>query len=285
MSEKRAHAWAWSHFCCSILFVSTFALTSVDGAFARRAIPSDYLAYPIFITLKTAKAFGYGCGFYLDTDHAIYLVTAKHVLAEGLLPVDPEHSRLADAQLELLSYSKDLPLRKRIVITADLSTLRESGDVKPHPSQDVVVVKLATVGAPANSGKQRSIAFLPGITIKESTGSDVVGVPLAAVKLFDQVAVGNDAILYGYPVSLGIPNNSQFDPFRPLLRKALVAGRDPEKRSIILDGPAYRGNSGGPVFEVEPDGDGYKLIGIVIDRLNSGYSVAKPMDFVLELIK
>jgi hypothetical protein len=284
MNNARIRTRAWPNSCCSILFALTLIFVLVDHAFARRAIPNDYLAYPIFITLKTETTFGYGCGFYLSTDRAMYLVTAKHVLAEGLLPADPATQKFPDAELELLSYSTDLPIRKRILLAVNLQTLRQSGDITPHQFQDVVVVKLATKTTTGNK-IGRSISWLPGVTIKEFSDSGILSVPMAAIKGFDQVAVGNDAILYGYPISLGIPNNPQFDPLRPLLRKALVAGRDPRKRSIILDGPAYRGNSGGPVFEIDPDGDGYKLIGIVIDRLNPGYSVVKPMDFVIEMIK
>jgi hypothetical protein len=84
------------------------------------------------------------------------------------------------------------------------------------------------------------------------------------------------------------------------LRKGLIAGLDHEKHSIIVDGPVYRGNSGGPVIEIEPQGLGHHfwLVGITTEFiplaerapdlqfvLNSGYSVAKPMDFVLDLIK
>jgi hypothetical protein len=282
MSNIRSCRWAW--LCRSILFVAIFIVILVDHSLARRAIPNDYLAYPIFITYKTAKSVGYGCGFYLNTDGAIYLVTAKHVLAEGLSPADSESQKVSDAKLELLSYSKD-PTRKRLSLTVDLSTLRESGDVRPHQFQDIVVVKLATTGVMAASGNARSVSLLPSVTMNEAAENGVLGVPMSAVKLFDQVPIGNDGILYAYPALLSIPDNTQFDPFRPLLRKVLVAGRDPQKRSIILEGPASRGNSGGPAFEIDPDGGGYRLIGIVVDRLNSGYSVVKPMDFVLELIK
>jgi hypothetical protein len=140
---------------------------------------------------------------------------------------------------------------------------------------------------------------VPGISTK-GNGVGIVGVALENVKKFDQVLVGNDAILYGYPASLGIPENPQFDPVRPLLRKGLIAGLDPQKRSIIIDAPVYRGNSGGPVFEIEPQGFGHRfwLVGITTEFiplaerapdlqfiLNSGYSVAKPMDLVLDLIK
>jgi hypothetical protein len=96
-------------------------------------------------------------------------------------------------------------------------------DVKLHHSQDLVVIRLATAGEPA-SGK----APERGVTIKESAESDLLGVPTAAVKTYEQVAVGNDVILYGYPGSPGIRNNPQLDPSRPLLRRPRRGSR-PEK--------------------------------------------------------
>jgi hypothetical protein len=254
-------------------------LMPINDALAWRAIPTTYLTYPVFIALKTADTSRNGCGFYVNAERAMYLVTTTHVLADGLLPADSTSRKLPTAELQLLSYSKDLPLRKRIVLAANLSALQENGDVKLHHSQDLVVIRLATAGEPA-SGK----APERGVTIKESAESDLLGVPTAAVKTYEQVAVGNDVILYGYPGSPGIRNNPQLDPSRPLLRRGLVAGRDQKNRSIIVDG-GDRGNDGCPVFEIDPDGYGYSLIGVVSDRLDSGYSIVKPMDFVLELMK
>jgi hypothetical protein len=52
-----------------------------------------------------------------------------------------------------------------------------------------------------------------------------------------------------------------------VLRKRLVAGYDAQRHSIIIDGPAYRGNSGGPVFQIEQEGapTTYALIGVVTE--------------------
>jgi hypothetical protein len=278
-------------FASLLIAIASIVCMSAE-ALARRAIPDDNLAYPVLVTLTTAKVTSAGSGFYLNTEDAIYLVTARHVLAVGLDP-DPETKQVPDAELSLLSYSKDLPVAKRNVMVANFVALRASGDVKFDQVQDVAVVRIAT-----SHGAQST--FLPGVIRRELGGGGILGVAVAAIKLFDQVLVGNDALIYGYPTSLGLKQSPQFDPTRPLLRKGLVAGQDFDKRSIIIDGPAYHGNSGGPVFQIETEGGttSYNLIGVVTELvplveatpdlvfvLNSGYSVVKPMDFVLELVK
>jgi hypothetical protein len=92
-----------------------------------------------------------------------------------------------------------------------------------------------------------------------------------------------------------------------LLRKGIIAGKNPSRRTIILDCPSYYGNSGGPVVQAERLGLGkteFKIIGIVSQFVpfketwvnvthkmshweisNSGYTVVMPIDLVLDLIR
>lgn len=309
-SKTNVHAVRRLHICGLLLFLA--ASIFAGQALAQRAIPEDNLAYPVLITVKNNnKPLGMASGFYLSTDHAVYLVTAKHVLSQMLSP-DTETYKIADTELELLSYSKDLPNPRRILLTLGLSALKESGAVRLHASKDVAIVRLTATATTATTTTttnkeeaRRSNSFLPGVMANENAEGPLLGVALSAVKTYDQVLVGNDAIMYGYPVSLGFPQHPQFESDRPLLRRALVAGQDGQKRTIILDSPSYPGNSGGPIFQIERNGatTHFNLIGIVSSRIpllraaadrtgelqllvgfNSGYSVAEPMDFVLELI-
>jgi hypothetical protein len=105
-------------------------------------------------------------------------------------------------------------------------------------------------------------------------------------------------IIYGYPRSL--VDERQLDPLRPLLRRGLIAGLNQSRRTIVIDCPSYRGNSGGPAVEIEPVNLGatsLKVIGVVVEyvaltegtedfgiKFNSGYSIVEPMDYVLEII-
>jgi hypothetical protein len=282
-----------------LFLVVALAFVSIDFAQARRMIPDDNLAYPVLVILKNSSGttLGFGSGFYFGTANAEYLVTAKHVIVSGLPNEKTHKAETPDLVLELVSYSLDQPTPQRILLRVDFKMLLDRGDVKPHKTRDVAAIKLGIL----KEAQDHSLAtfFSPGVTKVEFADSGLVSAGMIAVRKFDQVLVGNDAILYGYPASLGLPDNQQFDPMRPLLRKAFIAGKDPQRR-LIIDGPVYRGNSGGPVFEIDPEGSEiyFHLVGIMTEfipltekaadftmLLNSGYSIAEPMDFVLELVQ
>jgi S1-C subfamily serine protease len=279
-----------------ILFAGALYMALTSEAWSR-AIPVVNLAFPVLITLKSqGTTVGSGSGFYYRTESSLYLVTARHVLSIGVPNPQTKEVRYPDLSVEVLSWSKDDPNPKRNVISFSFAGVHDSGALKLHPSRDVAVVK---VGSVVQVGDATKVAWLPGVSIREMSESGIVWASAPNVATFEKVLVGNDAILFGYPASLGLPNTHQFDPLRPLLRKALIAGEDPERRSLIIDGPVYRGNSGGPVFEIDQEQLGlfhFYLVGVLVEfipltenapdftmLLNSGYSVAEPMDFVLEL--
>jgi hypothetical protein len=250
----------------------------------HRAIPDDNLAYPVLITGDSFT----GSGFYLNRDNGTFLVTAKHVL------FDLATGRLRSTVVEVRSYSKDPSDINPNIFVLNLSAL----EIKGHPTKDVVVVKVAAIDEKATDCAPCQAKFLPGVLPKATSVNGIVGVGPSVIKLFDQILVGNDVIVFGYPTSLQLKELGQLDPMRPLLRRGLVAGQNLDKRSIVLDCPVYPGNSGGPVIEVDPEGLGYRLwvVAVISEFVpfadsakyfsmlsNSGYSVATPMDFVLEI--
>ena len=108
----------------------------------------------------------------------------------------------------------------------------------------------------------------------------------------------------GYPRSIGLEYSPQFDYDQPLLRNGIVAGTYPERGTIILDGPVYYGNSGGPVVDVvlvTPSVAKVSLIGVITEFIpfenkhyrmddknsisNSGYSVCVCMDVFAKLLQ
>ena len=259
----------------------------------QRSIPEDNLAYPVQITMAGSE----GSGFFLNTDDSTFFVTAKHVL------YDPATGSLRSNAARLLSYSKDLRETKTNLFDLDLNTLRDAGNLKSHPTGDVVAIKIAHNGKPNEQGLVESSPER-GVSVVQVAPTGIVGVARAGLKLFNEVVIGNDVVVYGYPTSVGLKMLPQLDHFRPLLRKGIVAGENPALKTIVIDCPSYPGNSGGPVIEIE---NGFverkfRVIGVVIQfvpfdnsvwsagggsatLLNSGYSVVAPMDLVLDLVK
>jgi hypothetical protein len=147
------------------------------------------------------------------------------------------------------------------------------------------------------------LTLAPGVTVVEAAQQGIVAVARVNIRSLNEVLIGNDVVMFGYPTSLGIPPRPQqppqLEPDRPLLRKGVVAGKNITTNSIVLDRPAYYGVSGGPVLEIDRELTvaHFWLIGVVKEFVpyvemtrtfsivsNSGYSVATPMDFVLPLI-
>jgi Trypsin-like peptidase domain len=286
--------------CGCLILVAVLSFASVGLAHARRMIPDDNLAYPVLIILQTkgGTTLSLGSGFYFSVNAAQYLVTAKHVIQSGLPDEKTHQAEVPDLVLQLVSYSKDLPTPQRILLTVDFKVLLDKGDVRAHKTRDVAVIKLGA--QKEEQDHSLTTFFSPGVKKVEFAESGMVSATMNAVRKFDEVLVGNDAILYGYPASLGLPDAQQFDPLRPLLRRAFIAGKDPTRHTLIIDGPVYRGNSGGPVFEIDPEPPDiyFHLVGIMVEfipltekaadftmLLNSGYSIAEPIDFALELMQ
>jgi Trypsin-like peptidase domain len=285
-----------------LLIITTAPVGDAQASFP--SLPPDNLGLAVLITVKDgnrtdSRVIGTGSGFYVEDGKAFMLVTARHVL------YDPNTGALRGPVVELLSYSKDETDPIPYSYSLDLATL--GPNVKAHPTQDVAVVKFATIVLTApKAGEMRTLAGVSAQMRPSSSAQSLITAHLPDVRKFNDVAVGNDVLILGYPTSIGLQQFPQIDPRRPLLRKGIIAGKNYQKRSLILDCPSYQGNSGGPVLQYIPRGLGnfeIEVSGVVVELvpfadielhpqmnyqkatlLNSGYSIAVPMDYVLELI-
>ena len=259
-----------------------------------RAIPDNNLAYPVFVSIGNST----GSGFYVNTDKAVFFVTAKHVLFNPAtqLPYAPT--------AVLVSYSSDLKDPTKNVLTLNLPVLQAKQYLHLHATSDVVAIKVFDV-TPLEAPGSFFNKPVEGVSLNSSAKTGILTVGIKGVRTFDQVLIGNDVMVFGYPTSLGLQQSPQLDPMRPLLRKGIVAGTNPATRFLVLDCPVYFGNSGGPVLEIDRQlfgGYFLSIIGVVDQYVpfvqqagsqtlamqvetNSGYSLAIPMDYVLELLK
>ncbi len=255
-----------------------------------RALPDDNLAYPVLVLPSGG---GSGSGFYLNGAKGVYLVTARHVLYQD------DGTSLRSPEITLVSYPRDPSEKGENRFQVALKTLEQDGNLRPHTDRDVA---LARIGF--SKAEQQAFKLVRGVTALNTAASGVLGVSSTTIKPFEKVLVANEVFIFGYPTSLGLKNIPQIDYARPLLRKGIIAGKNDELKTIILDCPAYPGNSGGPVVEVEQISLQwhFAIVGVVsqfvpvaeewlnkthgytnLEIGNSGYCVAIPMDYVTDL--
>ena len=248
-----------------------------------RSLPDNNLGYPVMINIGRST----GSGFFFNTGQEMYLVTATHVLYS--LPEANRPRTLLGQNIDLLSYSADIADTVQNRIRIDTTVLGEANILR-HATADVTVVRMFNIIGTA-------LRTLPGVTIQRSARAGILSAHVETVARFNQVLVGNDVFLFGYPLSLNLA--LQLDPERPLVSKGIVGGINRFSRSIILNCPSYPGNSGGPAVEVDPVdalNRSARIIGVVdqfipfadatrgMGAANSGYSVIVPIDFALDLM-
>ncbi|MCM8778352.1 MAG: serine protease [Candidatus Omnitrophica bacterium] len=274
------------------------------GGEARRAIPDNNLSYPVLVKLDNKPV---ASGFYIDNHKSLFFVTAKHVLFKEKNEIKKEGETEFVPRAEtalLLSYPAQIEITTPKEIELDLNKLYQNKQMSFHPFQDVAVIKIGDFLDDPQVKTGKRVNFGEGIKVKNTPG-DLLTVDINRVKRFEEVLEGNDVFIFGYPTSLGIQSIPQIDYERPLLRKGIIAGKNIKQKTIILDCPVYYGNSGGPVVEVEEENSQlkFRVIGLILQFVpfveewfnlkyhisnlqinNSGYSVAIPMDPVLDLI-
>jgi hypothetical protein len=264
------------------------------SSLARRAIPDNNLAFPILITIDNNIQ---GSGFFIDSGSSLFLVTAKHVIFD-------KNGSMNGKIASLLCYPPELFSKGKIIIEVDLSTQNKNGNIRIHPTHDVVAIN---VGSIVKKDNKDSIFYNIGINQIQSAGSGIVGLSKSNTTLFKNILISNQVYVFGYPTSIGIKNIPQIDYDIPLLRTGIISGINQSKEYIIIDCPIYQGNSGGPVIQVDQQDIGthvFTVIGIVsqfvpfaeywenktnkyinVNISNSGYAVVVPIDKVLEIIK
>jgi hypothetical protein len=257
-------------------------------------IPVSNLRYPVLVQLSSGAG---GTGFYVTTPTAVFFVTAKHVLFE-----DGKSSPLAPTAT-LRSFPIDPKDQSQVILEIDLAAMASTGALRQHPTRDIAVAKIGDTLASKDTTFQ--FKFAAAVTSRNYPVSGLVSVDRQHLLMFDDVCESNEVLVFGYPTSLGIPTQPQFDITRPLLRGGIVAGLDRAARTIVLDCAVYPGNSGGPVVEIsqEPPVTFFRPIGVVSQFVplvehfvndlfgyrntsmsNSGYSIAVPLDYVTEMI-
>ena len=266
----------------------------------RNVLPEDNLYYSVLLSLDEGKF--YGSGFRMKYKNYNYLVTARHVLFNE------------DYELKAKNMIMTCQNRNNIDEPVMLGIDLEKAYCKFDKANDVAIIKLGkfiklydkeTPLKTDGAKHKRPTAFIGENYLSEISIPDnprLVSLDEEATRGINEIRIGNDVFLMGYPTSLGMRRNEDFDSSKPLLRKGIIAGVHKNKNTFIIDCPTYFGNSGGPIVEYGEDGY-YRIIGIVskyipfvtrwisnrehitnTELTNSGYTVCVPIQAAFDLI-
>ena len=271
-----------------LVVAATLVFSTTTGAQLPRQLPDDNLAYPVLVDLGTTT----GTGFFVRGERHLFLVSASHVL------FNPDGTTLKSPTAVTEALSTNPSESAKNIHKLDLLTLRKNGDLRASADGDVVVIRMATLSQPA-----AELEPVSGVSILSESAGTMVAARLRTLARFSDVRISNTVVVFGYPLTIGLPATPQIDFSRPLLRSGIVAGTNTQRKTIILDVPVNPGNSGGPVLQLPPDaspGGPLRIIGVVTQFIpflqdtvppgpqkiatNSGYAVAASMDPVLDLI-
>lgn len=202
---------------------------------------SDLISLAVLIKIGD----GFGSGLYLATPDEIYLVTARHVFFKA--QVDPATKKLKGFNLmkpmvNIFSYPKGSNFAVAEEIQIDLRILMNNKQLSCSGPQDVCVCKIADIGA----GK---LQLVEGIK-RVSPSLNINSAHTSMIKPFESIAIAEELYVIGYPKALALIPNNSYDYNKPLVRKGIISGKNPDQ-TIVIDCAVFPGNSGGPAFITE----------------------------------
>lgn len=220
----------------------------------------------------------------LVPDNTLFInkITELYILSQML--------KLKSKKAKLISYASDPNEKASREIIVDFEVLNKKNFILYNKSRDIAVVELGKTIEKEN-GKYQINYYKKAVKTISVVGTGF-SLNEKLLKKFEDVLVGNEVYIFGYPTSLSI--NPEIDINKPLLRRGIIAGKNEIFKTIILDCPVFFGNSGGLVVEVEKVSTAinFRAIGIISKfvpyligwKENSGYSIAEPMDGLIELL-
>lgn len=269
-------------------FLVCVGVLSAGFARGQMVFPKALQEIPALVVLGAHE----GTGFFVNYSNRVFFVTAKHVLFDVNNPGMPLWSDRA----QIYYHSRDSAMGEAD-LSVSLQDMLNHQKLRAHPTHDVACFFMEK-----ETGTNHQIS----IYVEMHSTNRLTVIPDSMFQKFENVSVGTDIYGFGYPTSIGIPETPQLNAHRALARKGIIADTDSAKRTLVLDLALYQGNSGGPVIECIEPAIGiqeYRLVGIAVQFIpfrerwindkfgyanttysNSGYSIAEPVDSLLEIL-
>lgn len=193
---------------------------------------NQYMENVILIQSKD-KSFS-GSGFLYNSGTNLYLMTAKHVLVN-------QDNGLNFIEILFQLYSHDAQKEKAIEYTINVAEAFKQKKARYGNDYDMIAIQIGSIS-------NNIITYFSFVNKNANYNNlKIFSLDDCILKL-DSINVGDEVFMIGYPKSLQHTTYNKFDFNRPLTRKGIIAGKDYEQNTILIDCPAYGGNSGGPIL-------------------------------------
>lgn len=292
------------------LFLFVFLVLTWCGGVvsAEQVLPVDLHGMPVLIMIPSPKDVNVadcGTGVYLSFSNRIFLVTAAHCIFNIF---STNTTELINSRAIISSFNVKGDPSTKYSLLLDLNRLKQQGLIKRHATHDLAAIWLATMKHPFTNETVVNVpvdgvqGLVPPKAFWETWPPD-------SLCTMTNVSDGAEVYILGYPVELfqngsKLPVAVDFDS--PLIRKGIVSQKNQKTGKLIIDSGVYGGNSGGPVLVVDHPALGvtsFKIAGLITqfvpyetrvapeagitnsDMVNSGYGVAEPIDYALELMR
>src|SRR6185437_5787912 len=164
-------------------------------------LPFDNLGYPVLLSLDNGQSFG--SGFRLKYKGLNFIITAKHVLFDGDNDLRCSYltmtcQDIGDKKLSPCIFEIDIKeINPVFSLSADVAAIHIGWNIK-LTEQKIPLKHDKSVS------KQPSVLInLPGINQITEGSRQIVSVSHEATRMIEEMCIGNDVYIIGYPVSLG----------------------------------------------------------------------------------
>jgi hypothetical protein len=264
---------------------------------SQSVFPGNSEAYPVLIQIGMTS----GSGVFLEnTNHRVFLITARHVLFQETF-VYP--GVLVAENAGCISRPTGISDESTNSIILNLESLRRRGQVKVDRWHDVAVVCIGTNSYPTNVFG--SITTFDDVIEAHASKTGLMIMSTSMTRRSKDIDIGTDTYMFGFPLQLRLSDVNQIDFRYPLIRKGIVAQKNRQNETLIIDSGSFGGNSGGPVFVASHpflNVTQFQLCGLVVEYVpflpkpvpgkppldltfgNSGYAVVEPIEFAIDLM-
>jgi hypothetical protein len=270
---------------CSLKIRLLFSLLLVALISAHPAISGEKdFENPLSYSVLVAPEKGYpGSGVFIRANTATYLVTARHVLLN-----EKENAFKADFAL-LSSPAADVKEIGHYAVRINLKQLYRSGNIKEDREHDLILVRI-------DHKRGDKFVNLRGVTVKHEVKSGPARVDSSIAKTMGDLVIGEKFYLPGYRTIRALRHPQQFNLNEPEMRTGTFLAKELKTGLLYSSYLSELGDSGAPVFTVQPELGNTKLR-IVGIHTSTGFKCqliktmileqcgrAAAMDYVLRLI-